>query len=44
MQQQRSLEIDFGENFWVVRFSTFATISEGEADIPTQGRDFRFDP
>ena len=27
MQQQRCLEIDFREIFWVVRFSTFATIS-----------------
>jgi hypothetical protein len=27
MQQQRSPEIDFCEIIWVVRFSTFATIS-----------------
>ena len=26
MQQQRCLEIDFREIFWVVRFSTFATL------------------
>src|SRR4249920_2984432 len=27
MQQQRCLDIDFREIFWVVRFSSFATLS-----------------